>query len=213
MEADLLSLQFLFDERVAVEPVGGRKGKETRHAHDDGSQDCIPDIEVVVGEAASLVRQNAMVRIFCREFGHADAEGSALLHALEDEVDAVGVLLLYAAQRGQNVVLFAGPFLGPLDRDLVVAGVRLDPVPVVVGALAEDLFAHHRDAKDLPKKIDHLLGPGQTAQVPMNDDAVEAVINQGQQIREQLDEPFHVHALYSMERKNCGPQNHQTWVG
>ena len=87
-EADLFSLQFLFDERVAVEPVGGRKGKETRYTHDNGSQDCIPDIEVVVGEAASLVRQNAMVRIFRRKFGHADAEGSALLHALEDEVDA-----------------------------------------------------------------------------------------------------------------------------
>src|SRR4029077_10298771 len=67
--------------------------------------------------------------------------------------------------------------------------------------LAEDLLAHHRDAKDLPKEIDHLLGPGQTAQVPVNDDAVEAVIHQGQQIREQLDEPFHVHAIYSMERK------------
>src|SRR6185369_11389056 len=92
------------------EPVGGRKGKETRYTHDDGSQDCIPDIEVVVGEAASLVRQNAMVRIFRGIFGHADAEGSALLQAFENEVNAVGVLLLHAAQRGQNVVLFAGPF-------------------------------------------------------------------------------------------------------
>ena len=57
-------------------------------------------------------------------------------------------------------------------------------------------------------QLKHLLGPGQTAQVPVNDDAVEAVIDKGQEIREQLDEPFHVHALYSMERKNCGPQNH-----
>ena len=66
----------------------------------------------------------------------------------------------------------------------MVAGVRLDPVPVVVGAPTEDFFAHHRDAKDLLKEIDHLLGTGQTAQVPVNDDAVEAVINQGQEIRE-----------------------------
>ena len=51
-----------------------------------------------MGEAASFVRENTMVRIFRRKFGHADAEGSALLHALEDEVDAVGVLLLHAAQ-------------------------------------------------------------------------------------------------------------------
>ena len=95
----------------------------------------------------------------------------------------------------------------------MVAGVRLDPVPVVVSTLAEDFFAHHGDAQDLPEEIDHLLGPGQTAQVPVNDDAVEAVIDQGQEIREQMDEPFHVHALYSMERKNCGPQNYQTRVG
>src|SRR5260370_36524185 len=142
------------------------KGKETSHAYDDGSQECIPDIEVVVGEAASLVRQNAMVRIFRRKLGNADAEGSPLFHALEDEVDAVGILLLHAAQRGQDVVLFAGPFLGPLDRDLVVAGVRLDPVAVVVGALAEDFFAHHGDAQDLPEEINHLLGPGQTTTAP-----------------------------------------------
>ena len=86
----------------------------------------------------------------------------------------------------------------------MVAGVGLDLIPVVVGALAENLFAHHRDAKDLPKEVDHLLGPGQTVQVPVNDDAVEAVIDQGQEIREQMDEPFHVNALYSMERKNVG---------
>jgi hypothetical protein len=35
----------------------------------------------------------------------------------------------------------------------------------------------------------------------VNDDAVEAVIDESQEIGEQLDEPFHVHALYSMERK------------
>src|SRR6266852_1318190 len=45
------------------------------HAYDDGSQNCIPDIEVVVGEAALLVCQDAMVRILRRKFGHADAEG------------------------------------------------------------------------------------------------------------------------------------------
>ena len=100
MEANLLSLQFLLYERVAVEPVGGMKGKEARHAHDDGPQNCIPDIEVVVGEAAPLVGQDAMVGVLRRKFGHADAEGSALLHALEDEVDAIGFLLLHAAQRG-----------------------------------------------------------------------------------------------------------------
>src|SRR5438132_13648504 len=79
MEADLFPLQFLFDERVAVEPVGGMKGKEARHAHDDGPQNCVPNIEVVMGEAAPLVRQDAMVGVLRRKLGHPDAEGSALL--------------------------------------------------------------------------------------------------------------------------------------
>ena len=78
------------------------KGKETRHAHDDGPQHCIPDIEVVMGEAAPLVRQDAMVGILRRKFGHGDADDSALLHALEDEIDAIGIFLLHATQRGQN---------------------------------------------------------------------------------------------------------------
>src|SRR5678816_2047366 len=38
----------------------------------------------------------------------------------------------------------------------------------------------------------------------MDDNAVETVIDQGQEIREQLGEPFHVHALYSMKGKSVG---------
>ncbi len=38
----------------------------------------------------------------------------------------------------------------------------------------------------------------------MNDDAVEAMIDQGQETGEQLDEPFHDHALYSMKRNPVG---------
>ncbi len=66
---------------------------------------------------------------------------------------------LHAAQRGQNMVLFADAFLGPFHRDLVVAGVGFHPVPVIVGALAEDFLAHHRNAERLAKEVDHLLGP------------------------------------------------------
>ena len=52
-EADVVPLQFLLHEGVAVEPVGGVEGKERRHAHDDRPQDLIADVEVVVGEAAA----------------------------------------------------------------------------------------------------------------------------------------------------------------
>jgi hypothetical protein len=69
---------------------------------------------------------------------------------------------------------------------VVVAGVGLDPVPVIPGPLAEHffVFVHHREAQNLTDEIHHLLGSRQTAQVAVNDDAVEAVIDEGQQISE-----------------------------
>ena len=66
----------------------------------------------------------------------------------------------------------------------MVAGVGLHPVPVIFGALAQHFWAHHREAQNLPDEIHHLLGSRQTAQVAVNDDAIEAVINEGQQISE-----------------------------
>ncbi len=117
-EADLVSVQFLLDEGVAVEPVGGMEGKEGGHAHDDRPQHLVPDVEVVMGETAALMRQDAVVGVLRREFGDADAEGAALFHALEDEVDAIGILPLHAAQRGQDVIFFAHAFFRPFDGDL-----------------------------------------------------------------------------------------------
>lgn len=63
-------------------------------------------------------------------------------------------------------------------------GIGLDPVPVITGALAEHFFAHHREAQNLTDEINHLLRPGQTAQAAVNDHAVEAGIDEGQQISE-----------------------------
>ena len=60
-----------------------------------------------------------------------DAEGPALLHPLEGEVEGTGVFV--QAQRGQDVVLVASSSFCPFPRDFL-AGVRLDPVPVVVGS-------------------------------------------------------------------------------
>src|SRR5947208_3931007 len=71
------SLQFLFDEGVAVQPVGGVKRKETRHAHNDRAQNFIPDIKIVMRKAAALVRQDAVVGVFRRELRHADTKGPA----------------------------------------------------------------------------------------------------------------------------------------
>ena len=94
MEGDGGTLQFALDEGVAVEPIGGVERKETSHPDDNRSQHLIPDVEVVVRQAAALVRQDAVVGVLGGVLGNGDTEGAALLHALEDEV---GAALLHAA--------------------------------------------------------------------------------------------------------------------
>ncbi len=66
----------------------------------------------------------------------------------------------------------------------MVTGVGLHPVLVIASALAEQFFAHHRQAQNLTDEINHLLRARQPAQVAVNDHAVEAVVDKGQQISE-----------------------------
>jgi hypothetical protein len=49
----------------------------------------------------------------------------------------------------------------------------------------------HRSAIDLAEEVDHVLGAAEPRQIAVNDDAVEAVINEGQQVAEQPGEEFH----------------------
>ncbi|MBV6433897.1 MAG: hypothetical protein IANPNBLG_04131 [Bryobacteraceae bacterium] len=134
------------------------EGKETGHAQDDRPQNLVADIEVVVGEATALVRQDAVVGILGGILRNADAEGAALFHAFEGEVDAVGATFLHAAQCGQDVVLFAEALFGPLKGKFVIAGESFHPVAVVVGAPAQDLLAHHRNPQDVMDEMDDLFG-------------------------------------------------------
>ena len=60
----------------------------------------------------------------------------------------------------------------------MIAGEGLDPVLVVGRSLAQDLFAEHRNANDLSEKVHHLFGPSQPAEVAVNDNAVEAMVNE-----------------------------------
>src|ERR1019366_2199591 len=90
-----------------------------------------------------------------------------------------------------NVILFANALPSPFNRDLVVAGVGLHPVLVIVGALAENFLAHHRNAEDRSNEMNHLLGPGQPTEVPVDDNAVEAVIYKNEQAAKQLGERLH----------------------
>lgn len=66
----------------------------------------------------------------------------------------------------------------------MVGSIGVHPVLVVAGALAQHFLAHHRQTQDLADEIHHLLRPGQPAQVAVDHDAVEAVVNKGQQIAE-----------------------------
>ena len=90
------TVEFLLDEAVAVEVIGGLEGEERGHTHHHGAENFIADVEVVVREAAALVGENAVMRVLGGVFRQADAEGRPLLHALEDEIDAVGIVLCHS---------------------------------------------------------------------------------------------------------------------
>jgi hypothetical protein len=148
----------LLDVVVAVEVIGCLKGKECRHTHHHGAEDFVADVEVVVREAALLVGQDAVIGILGRELGDAHPKARSLLHALEDEVDAVGILPQHFPQPGLHIVLLAHAFLGPLNGDVVIAGKGLDPILVVGGPLAQDLFADDRDTDHSAEEVHDLLG-------------------------------------------------------
>ena len=122
-----------------------------------GAEHFVADVEVVVREAALLAGQDAMIGIFGGKLRHGHPKAWSLLHALENEVHAVGTLLHHAAQPRLNKVLFAHAFLGPLDRDVMIAGEGLDPVLVVGGPLAQQLLTHRRSADHLAKEEYDLL--------------------------------------------------------
>jgi hypothetical protein len=55
----------------------------------------------------------------------------------------------------------------------------------------EYLLAQDWNTDDLAKEMNHVLGPRQAAQVTVDDDSVEAVVDKEQQPAEKLREPFH----------------------
>jgi hypothetical protein len=175
-ETDLTAHQFALHEGVAVEVIGGVEGKERGHTYDNRSENFVADVEVEMGEAAALVRQDAMVGVLCRELRHADAKRPALFHAPEDEIDAKRVFLFQTPQRRQDVIFFADAFLRPLHRDRVIARKCFHPGLVFLCSLAENLLAHNRDPQNLAKEVDHLLRPRQVAQVAVDDDTVKTVV-------------------------------------
>lgn len=92
----------------------------------------------------------------------------------------------------------------------MVTGVSLHPTLVIVGTLAENLLAHHRNAENLANKMNHLLRPGEPVQVAVDDNPVKAVIYKNEKIAKQLSEPFHrTFTLPGLDRHG-GTENDQT---
>ena len=156
-----------------------------------------------MGEAALLAGQDAMIGILRRELRHSHPKGWTLFHALEDEVHTKSVLADHFAQPRLHILFLAHALLGPLNGDVAIAGKGLDPLLVDGGPLAQNLFADDRNADNAAEEVHDLLGPRKAAQVAVDDNAIEAVINEDEKIAEQLDEGFH----------GRHPKTHPTWTG
>src|SRR4249919_1189233 len=141
-----------------IEIVGGLEGEERGHPHHHRTENLVADVEVVVGEAATLAGEDAVVRVLGGIFRHADAEGWTLLHAFEDEIDAVGVLVHHSALPRQDIVFLADALFGPLNRGMMIAGVGFHPVLVVGCALAQEFLADHGSTDHFTDEVHHLLG-------------------------------------------------------
>jgi len=123
--------------------------------------------------------------------GNRGAKGRPQFHALEDEVDAELLAALHASQLGADIVFLADAFLGPLQGNFTFAGKSLHPAVVVIGALTQDFFADGLDLMNVTEEVDDVLWTSEQGQMAEDDDAVEAVIYQGQQAAKQPCEGLH----------------------
>jgi hypothetical protein len=165
---------------MTVEPIGGLEGEESPYAEDHRTHDLVSDVEVIMHESATLGSENAVTGIVGGIFGLGGTKRRSLFHASIDEVDAVSVLALHAPEPWQDVVFFADSFFRPFDLDAMIFGEGFNPVPIVHRALTEDFLGDGWHMQDLTKEIDRLFGPGQAAEVSVDDNAVKAVVLQTQ---------------------------------
>src|SRR5208283_1091915 len=81
--------EFDLDEMVSVQVIGGLKRQVRTHAHRQGADDGIADVEVIVQVAGRASPDDPVVGVLGRVLGHLGAEGAAHFHTREDEVDPV----------------------------------------------------------------------------------------------------------------------------
>ena len=175
-ERNFLAAQLALNEIVAIEIGGDLEGQEGTHAQDHRAGDLVQNVEVIMRVAALVLAQELKVGVFGGEFWGYCAKRPALFHALKDVIDPKAVFPGHALLPGANQIFFANAFLRPEQRQLVVAGVMLDPGLIVAGSLGENLLGDFRLFADLPEKIGRVVFAGQKGQVSIDDDAIEAVI-------------------------------------
>src|ERR1700730_10092774 len=93
-------------------------------------------------------------------------------------------------------------------RSNLIAREGFHPGLVVGGPLAQDLLADHRNADHLTEEVHDLLRAREPAEVAVNDNAVEAVVDEGEQVAEQLGEQFHG----SSPETRQWSENNQAWT-
>src|ERR1700751_972349 len=106
-----------------------------------------------MGVTRALPGHNPIVGGGAWIFRHRHAEVGPHLHALENEIATKTLLARHLPQVRPHVVFLAHAFLGPLERNAVVAGESLDPLVVLGRALAPDLLVNGADAVYVAEEV------------------------------------------------------------
>jgi hypothetical protein len=91
----------------------------------------------------------------------------------------------------------------------MIAGEGFHPGLVVGVRWLRISLSDDRHADHLTEEVHTCSGRDEPAEVAVNDNAVEAVVDEGQQIAEQLGEQFHGNPLQA----RSGSKTHQAWTG
>src|SRR6516164_9635207 len=181
---------------MTIEVVRSLEGEEGTDAYHHGTEHFVADVEVVMRIARPVPSENAVVRVVGRIFWRQGAKGGPSFHTLEDEVRTKTLAAFHAETPGADVVflldaLLLHLFVGPLDRNAMIAGESFHPPLVFVGPLGQSLFGYGIQPMHVAEEVDDVLGPRQQGQVALDDDAIETVVYKSQQAAKQLGEGFH----------------------
>src|SRR6516162_11341555 len=159
---------------MTIDPVAGGEGEKRTDAQDDGAEDFIANVEVVVGVTRPLPPDDAIVRIFGRVLGLTGAEVGAGFHAFEDEVDANASATFHSQQVRADEVFLPEAFLlhvgvGPLEGNAMVASEGLYPMLVVLCSLPQRLLGNGVDAVHVAEEIDDVLGTSEQREIALDD--------------------------------------------